>query len=89
VDNASLGTPGAEPFYLQVMEDGDGEILMPGNLPVCFGGLVEQDRADGEGFRTNERLYEAAQPVAVSERLDLRNVQEVAPPTVVRLSVGG
>ena len=55
VVNSCLDAPGAIALDLTTSPDGDGEILMPRDLPVRGGRLVEQQGPNGKGIRTEDR----------------------------------
>src|SRR5690606_37425396 len=62
VGNAVLHRPWAEASHVASLLHGDGEILMPGDFPICAGRLIEEQRANDERRAAEDldgELYEA------------------------------
>jgi len=79
VQHTCLPGPGPEPGYLHSCSDRDGQILMPGDLPVCRARLVEENSPDRQCVLTEGRLDDGHDPGRFGQGGDLRHdVEQIA-----------
>ena len=74
--HAVLHRPGPESGDVGSFENGDGEILMPRNLPIGFGGLVEEDASYNERTCAQNLLNEIPESRDIGELSHLRHAIE-------------
>jgi len=77
VNHPGLLAPGREARNLTPFPDGDGEVLVPGHLPVGVGGLVEEGTADGEGVGAEDRGNHVSEDGAAGQGGDFGEIEEV------------
>jgi hypothetical protein len=65
-----LGGPGNESCDLYPLFNGNGEILMPRNLPISVRVLVEENRTHQPGLSAENRLDQGPDPIGVSQPSD-------------------
>ena len=66
--------------------DGNRQVLMPGHLPICGRGLIEEDGAGGERIAAKHALHQGADGIQFSQIANAGDaIQEVANPPFRRL----
>ena len=71
VVHARLHRPGAEAGHLGVTVDGDGEILVPGDLPTGAGGLGEEEGSDNASAQSDDVFGEFRDQGSLQSTRDL------------------
>ena len=61
MEDAVLAGEGAKARDLAALAQRDADVLVPGDMPVGFLNLIEEDRADGEAIGTEDFLGEMAE----------------------------
>ena len=82
VRDAALARPGAEAGHVATLPDRDGQVLVPGEVPVHRRGLVEEEPAHRERTRTQDGLGDRRQLARPGQPADFRDPPEQVPAAV-------
>src|SRR5437899_11511605 len=75
--DSSLLAPGTVAWHVAAASHCNREVLMPADLPVCGGRLIEQNRADREGTAAENRENSTAKALAVGKVRHYWNIEEI------------
>lgn len=79
MEDFRLDGPWAEADCVNLLLHGDGQVLMPGDLPIRPGDLVEEDAAHGKEQKSKNWLHQSAEQFGMGQRAYLgRYIQEIA-----------